>query len=145
MNKKMRVMGEMASFLTELKRRNVFKVGVAYGIVAWLIAQIIAVIHDPLHLPEWFDTTIIVFLIIGFPLVILFTWAFELTPEGIKSSKSVAPTESITHLTGQKINYLIIAALALALVFVVIDSYVLDDSTQVIVTETNIDVPRGQI
>jgi len=72
------------SFFAELRRRNVFKVGIAYAIVAWLIAQVIAVVHNPLHLPEWFDTAVIVFLIIGFPVALLFTWAFELTPEGVQ-------------------------------------------------------------
>jgi adenylate cyclase len=72
------------SFFAELKRRNVFKVAVAYAIVAWLIAQVIAVVHNPLHLPEWFDTAVIVFLITGFPVALLFTWAFELTPEGVQ-------------------------------------------------------------
>ena len=81
----------MDSFFTELKRRNVFKIAVAYAIVAWLIAQIIAVVDGPLNLPSWFDTAIIVLLLVGFPLALLFAWAFELTAEGIKSSKSVAP------------------------------------------------------
>ena len=80
---------EMASFFTELKRRNVFKVGVAYAIVSWLFIQIIVAIEAPLRLPEWMDTFIIILLIIGFPVALIFAWAFELTPEGIKSSKSV--------------------------------------------------------
>ncbi|MFT5427162.1 MAG: putative membrane protein YhdT [Gammaproteobacteria bacterium] len=65
----------MASFFTELKRRNIFKVGVAYAIVAWLIAQIIAVVDGPLNLPDWFDTAVIVSLMIGFPIALLFAWA----------------------------------------------------------------------
>lgn len=72
------------SFISELQRRNVFKVGVAYGIVAWLLVQVIVAVETPLHLPNWFDTAIIVLLIIGFPIALLFAWAFELTPEGIK-------------------------------------------------------------
>lgn len=74
----------MGSFFTELKRRHVFKVAVSYAIVAWLIAQVIAVIHEPLHLPESFGTAIIVLLIVGFPLAVILAWAYELTPEGVK-------------------------------------------------------------
>jgi adenylate cyclase len=74
----------MASFWGELRRRSVFKVGVAYAIVAWLIAQVVAVVQNPLHLPDWFGTAIIVLLIVGFPLAVILAWAFELTPEGVK-------------------------------------------------------------
>jgi TolB-like protein/Tfp pilus assembly protein PilF len=115
----------MASLIAELKRRNVFKVGVAYTIVAWLIAPIISVVNAPLNLPERFDTAIIVFLLVCFPVALIFAWAFELTPEGIKPSKSVNPTESITRDTGQKLNYAIIALLSLAVVFLIVDNYVL--------------------
>ena len=86
------------SFFAELKRRNVFKVAIAYAIVAWLIAQVIAVVHNPLHLPEWFDTAVIVFLIIGFPFALLFTWAFELTPEGVQRTGKLS--ESTTAAAG---------------------------------------------
>lgn len=86
------------SLIAELKRRNVFKVGIAYAIVAWLLAQILAVINTPLHLPDWFDTVVLVSLAIGFPIALVIAWAFELTPEGIKptsaedSDKKIAPT-----------------------------------------------------
>ena len=72
------------SFFAELRRRNVFKVGIAYAIVAWLLAQIITVINTPLHLPDWFDTVVLVLLGIGFPVALILAWAFELTPEGVK-------------------------------------------------------------
>ena len=72
------------SFFAELKRRNVFKVAVVYAIVAWLLVQVIVAVHNPLHLPDWFDTAVIVFLITGFPVALIFTWAFELTPEGVQ-------------------------------------------------------------
>jgi adenylate cyclase len=78
----------MSSLFVELKRRNVFKVGVTYAIVAWLIAQIIAVVQNPLHLPDWFGTAIIVLLLVGFPLAVMLAWAFELTPEGVKRAGS---------------------------------------------------------
>jgi len=95
------------SFFAELKRRNVYKVGFAYVIVAWVIAQVIAVVNAPLNLPDWFDTVVILLLAIGFPIALLFAWAFELTPEGIKPTREVTPGESITQDTGRKLNVLI--------------------------------------
>ena len=99
------------AFWGELRRRNVFKVGVAYLIVAWLIAQITNVINEPLGLPDWFDTAVIVFLAIGFPVALILAWAFELTPEGIKRTHDVPPEESITHVTGRKLNYVVLSLL----------------------------------
>lgn len=99
------------SFWGELRRRNVFKVGVAYLIVAWLIAQVINVVNEPLGLPDWFDTAVLVFLAAGFPLALILAWAYELTPEGIKRTHEVPPEESITHVTGRKLNYVVLALL----------------------------------
>ncbi len=77
-------MASVANFLKELRRRNVFKVGVAYVIVAWLLLQFTDIAAPAMHLPEWTISFITYLLIIGFPLILLFTWAFELTPEGLK-------------------------------------------------------------
>lgn len=109
------------SFWAELKRRNVVKVGTAYVIVAWLIAQFVDVINAPLSLPEWFDTTVIVLLGLGFPLAVLFAWIFELTPQGLKVTAEVPPEQSIRSLTSQRLNYLVTGLLALAVVVLVID------------------------
>ena len=85
------------SLFAELKRRNVFKVTVAYAIVAWLLVQVIVAVETPLHLPEWADTFIIVLLIIGFPVALILAWAFELTPEGIKKTPEESVGESARH------------------------------------------------
>jgi len=87
------------SFFAELKRRNVFKVGVVYAIVAWLLVQVIVAIETPLHLPGWFDTAIIVLLLIGFPVTLLFAWAFETTPQGIKRTGQTESGEDDTAET----------------------------------------------
>ncbi len=83
----------ISNFIEELKRRNVFKVAVAYAIAGWLIIQIVTVIEAPLNIPDWFDTIVIVLVGIGFPLTLIFAWAFELTPEGIKKSQEVDITD----------------------------------------------------
>jgi TolB-like protein/Tfp pilus assembly protein PilF len=111
----------ISNFIEELKRRNVFKVAVAYAIAGWLIIQIVTVIEAPLNIPDWFDTVVIVLVGIGFPLTLIFAWAFELTPEGIKKSKEVEITESVTDRTGKKLNGVIISVLSIALFFVIVE------------------------
>ena len=124
------------SFFAELKRRNVFKVGVAYAIVAWLLVQITSIVAPALHLPEWTLSLIIYLTIIGFPLALFLAWAFELTPEGIKPTSDVDKAQSITRATGQKLNHIIITMLSLAVIFLVIDNYVLSrEEVPSVVTE----------
>lgn len=105
----------MGHFLEELKRRNVFRVGAAYAVVAWLIFQVIETVSDPLGLPEWTEAFFIVLLLAGLPLVLIFAWAFELTPEGLKKTREVDKDESVTAHTGKMLNYAIIGVLILAL------------------------------
>jgi TolB-like protein/DNA-binding transcriptional ArsR family regulator len=81
----------MSKLFDELRRRNVIKVTIAYAIVAWLLVQVVVSIEEPLHLPEWLDTVVIVLLAVGFPIAVLLAWAFEMTPEGIRRT---GPTES---------------------------------------------------
>lgn len=105
------------NFFSELKRRNVIRVAVAYIIVSWLLLQVSDTLVPALHLPEWFHSGVAFVLILGFPLSLIFAWAFELTPDGIKKEKQVAQTESIRHLTGRKLDFAIIGALALAVAY----------------------------
>ena len=92
----------MSSFFQELKRRNVFRVGVAYVVVAWLIIQVIETVSDPLALPEWTEAFFIVLLLAGLPVILIFSWAFELTPEGLKKTREVAVEESVTATVKQR-------------------------------------------
>ena len=113
------------SFFNELKRRNVFKVAVAYIIVGWLIMQAGEVMAPALHLPDWVNSLLAFFLILGFPLALLFSWVFEITPEGLKKEKDIDRSKSITSVTGQKLNNFIIAILILALGYFVTDKFIL--------------------
>lgn len=106
------------TLFTELKRRNVFKVASVYLVTCWIILQIVAVISPALHLPTLFSTITTVILAIAFPFVCIFAWAFELTPQGLKRTHEVDINESIREQTGSKINYILAAALALALAFI---------------------------
>jgi TolB-like protein len=108
-------------FLAELKRRNVVRVGIAYVVIAWLLAQIAEFAFENFGAPEWVLKSFVVFLLLGLPLALVFAWAFEMTPEGLKLEKNVDRAASITPQTGRKIDRLIIAALAIALVYFIWD------------------------
>ncbi|NNE05356.1 MAG: hypothetical protein HKN15_06500 [Xanthomonadales bacterium] len=114
------------SFFNELKRRNVFKVAAAYIIVGWLIMQVGDTLAPALHLPDWINSALAFFLILGFPLALFFAWAFEMTPEGIKKEKDVDRGESITHITSEKLNHVIIGLLVVAVGYFAFDKFVLD-------------------
>jgi TolB-like protein/Tfp pilus assembly protein PilF len=105
------------SLLAELKRRNVIRVGVAYAVVTWLVLQVADVMIDNIGAPEWFFQGILLVLAIGFPVVLIFAWAFEMTPEGIKREKDVDRSQSITPQTGRKLDRAIIVVLVLALAY----------------------------
>ena len=111
------------SFIQELKRRNVFKVGIAYVIVGWLILQAGEVLAPALHLPEWVNSALAFFLLLGFPLALFFAWAFEMTPEGIKKERNVDRSKSIAQQTGQKINLTIIGLLVVTLGYFAYDKF----------------------
>ncbi len=115
----------MTSLVSELKRRNVFRVAVLYGVVAWVLIQVVDVVMPRLGIPDWGVTLVIVLLVIGFPVAMIFAWAFELTPEGIKRTGDVDPEASITPDTGQKLNNMIIGVLGLAVAYLLIDKFFL--------------------
>lgn len=95
------------SFFAELKRRNVYKVAVAYAVVGWLVMQIAATVVPALHLPNAVTSAVVLLTILGFPIALVLAWAFELTPEGIKRTEDVAPNESITRRAGRKFAVLL--------------------------------------
>jgi adenylate cyclase len=130
------------SLFAELRRRNVFRVGIAYIIVAWLLLQVADTLGPALRLPEWFQSGVVFVLLLGFPLVLIFAWAFELTPEGLKREGEVDRSQSITTQTGQKLNVTIIALLALAVVYLGLDKFFLehDHADEIMAAEPSIAV-----
>ncbi len=110
------------SFFSELKRRNVFKVAAAYTIVGWLVMQAGEVLSPALHLPEWVGSMLAFFLILGFPLAMVFAWAFDMTPDGLKKEEDIDRSQSAASTSGWKLNYTIIALLAVVLVYFVWES-----------------------
>jgi TolB-like protein len=103
------------SFIEELKRRNVIRMAVLYGIASWLILQIADVLFDQLEVPGWAFRLVLGLLALGFPFALIFSWVFELTPDGLKRERDIDRQQSITHETGRKINVTIIVLLVLAI------------------------------
>jgi TolB-like protein/Flp pilus assembly protein TadD len=91
------------NFFAELKRRNVYKVAVAYAVVAWLLIQAASILFPTFEAPAWVMKVFVTIIILGFPVALVFSWAFEITPEGIKRESEVAPDQSVTAHTGRKI------------------------------------------
>jgi TolB-like protein/predicted negative regulator of RcsB-dependent stress response len=111
------------SFFKELKRRNVFRVGAAYVVTSWLLLQVADIVIDNIEAPGWVIQVFMLALALGFPLALFFAWAFELTPEGLKKEKDVNRAESITQVTGRKLDFAIIAVLLVALGYFAFDKW----------------------
>ena len=105
------------SFFRELKRRNVFRVAVAYAVVGWLLVEVASVLFPTFEAPAWVMKVFATVIILGFPLAMFFAWAYEITPEGLKKEKDIDRSQSITTRTGRKIDYIIIGLLSVAVVF----------------------------
>lgn len=102
------------SLLTELKRRNVIKVGIAYVVMAWLVMQVADVILNNIEAPAWIFQVLLLFLAVGFTIALVLAWAFELTPEGIKRESEESESAPVARQSSQKMTYVIIGVLALA-------------------------------
>ncbi len=111
------------TLFAELKRRNVVRVGLAYAVIGWVVAQIAEFAFENFGAPDWVLKTVVVLLLLGLPVVLTFAWAFEMTPEGVKLEKDVDRSESITTQTGRKLDRTIIAVLAIALVWFAWDKF----------------------
>ena len=107
----------MAGLYQELMRRNVVRVGIAYVVVAWLVLQFTDLVLENMNAPDWVMQAIMLVLAIGLPIALVFAWAFELTPEGIKLEKDVDRSQSVTKQTGSKLRNMTIALLIVALAF----------------------------
>lgn len=105
----------LRNVFTELRRRNVYRAAAAYGVVAWLLIQITTQVFPFFNIPNWAVRFVIVVLLLGFPVAMVVAWIFEWTPEGLKRTDEVPPSESKTRGTGRKLDFLIIAALLIVI------------------------------
>ena len=114
------------SLFEELKRRNVFRIAVAYAVAAWLLLQIADLILDNTSAPAWVIQSLFVIVGVGFVFALIFSWLFELTPDGLMKESDVPRDRSITFHTAKKLDYLTIALLLSAVGYLVVDRYVLE-------------------
>ena len=133
----------MPSLFTELRRRNVFKVGAAYAIVAWLLLQITDIVLPTFQAPLWVAQTITFVLAIGFPIAIILAWAFDVTPQGIKAASDVKVGDAPAQPSALRLGYLSQGLILLAVGFLVVDQYVLEPG--VIVVEDGNSIARSLI
>jgi TolB-like protein len=109
--------------VTELRRRNVLRMAVLYVIAAWLIMQVTEVVKDLASLPGWVGPTVLGLLAIGFPIALIFSWFYELTPEGIALEKDIQPGESMTHVSGRRLDFIVISLLCAAVILFAYDKW----------------------
>ena len=110
-------------FVEELKRRNVGRVAILYLVIGYLILEVFGVFVHLLELPAWIGRSVVLLMVIGFPVALLVAWIYEITPEGLKPTEEVAPQKSIRYQTGKRLDRAIIAALAIALSYFIVDKF----------------------
>ena len=113
------------NFFSELKRRNVLRAGAFYAASTWLLVQVATQVFPFFHIAEWVVRWIVVASIIGFPFAMLFSWVYEWTPQGLQRESAIPTNESITRRTGKKLDRWITVILALAVVLLLADRFVL--------------------
>jgi TolB-like protein len=109
--------------ISELRRRNVLRMAVLYVVAAWVIIQVAEVLIDLVKLPDWIGTTTLALLAVGFPIALIFSWFYELTPEGISLEKDVDRSEPITHVTGRRLDFIVISLLCAAVILFAYDKW----------------------
>ena len=115
----------------ELKRRNVFRVGIAYLVAAWVLLQVFDVVGEILELPAWGGKLILAVLVVGFFISLIVAWAYELTPEGVKRDSEVEEGSSYAAQTSHKLNTLIMTLLLVAVAYLLFDKFWLQPRIQV--------------
>ena len=99
----------LRNFLAELKRRHVYRVAIAYGVVAWLLIQVATQVFPFFEIPNWVVRLAVLITVLGFPIALIIAWAFEMTPEGMKRAEEIAPNEYIPHWSARRFAALIVA------------------------------------
>ncbi|MDX1480548.1 MAG: hypothetical protein R3315_02670 [Woeseiaceae bacterium] len=134
------------SFITELKRRNVVRMALLYAVAGWVILQIADVLFEQLGVPPWAFRFVFGLLVLGFPVALIFSWVFELTPEGLKRTEDVAPGASVVAQTGQRMNVLIVALLVIAIGLLAADRFFPDGAVTTAASVTADESPAaGQV
>ena len=114
----------MTGILGELKRRNVFKVAAAYAVGGWLLTEVISVMLPAFGAPGWVLKVVIALMLLGFPIALTLSWVYEITSEGVKRETDIDRSNSITQVTGRRLNMLTIALIVIAIGFVVFERFI---------------------
>jgi TolB-like protein/cytochrome c-type biogenesis protein CcmH/NrfG len=109
------------SFFRELKRRNVFRVAIAYLAAAWLVTEVAGTLFPEFGVPDWGVRFVVIMFALGFIPALVFSWVYELTPEGLKREKDVVRDISVTHVTAKRLDGITIALIVAALLFIIVD------------------------
>jgi TolB-like protein/Tfp pilus assembly protein PilF len=133
------------SFFEELKRRNVFRVGAAYAVAAWVLLQVLDVVGEILELPQWGGKLILTVLVVGFVPALIFAWVYELTPEGVKRESEIDRSRSISAHTGQRLNRAILVTLVLAVALFAVDKFLWDPARDRALAERAAEQARSEV
>ena len=129
------------NFIDELKRRKVFKVAAVYAVVAWLLIQVAATVFPSLQLPTWTVTFVTVLFILGFPIAVILSWAYDVTPQGIKTDAEIQASQNnvviTSNATDRKLIYAILAMVVLVVGFQVYDRFIQPSNATISTTKTN--------
>src|SRR6202171_1177181 len=115
------------NFFAELKRRNVVRMAGLYLVGAWLLTQVTSTVLPMFGAPDWLPRSVVILLAIGFVPALIFSWVFELTPQGLKRDEDVPVDQSIAPQTGRRMNRMIIAVLVVAVAYFAVDKFVLSE------------------
>lgn len=130
----------MGKFFDELKRRNVIKAGIAYVVVSWILIQVLSSLLPNFGTPEWVFKTLTLLIFIGFPIWLVFSWVYEVTPEGLKQTKKVSKDSSISAITNKRLNILILVGLVVAVLTTLLLKPQFTDTPQIVSNNTEQDL-----
>jgi len=114
-------------FINELRKRNVFKVALGYLIAAWLVAQVADLVLSSFDAPDWSMRALLIALAIGFPIALVISWAFEVTPEGVVPESQVDRTVKISQESGRRLDFSILLILSVVIIFMGLERFVFSD------------------
>ena len=126
----------MASFVQELKRRNVFKVGAAYAVVAWILIQVSGEVLPTFEAPDWVQQTLTFLFFLGFPITLVMAWAYEMTPAGIRLDDGVSTTQTVTNSTDRKLIYVVLGMVTLLGGFQISDRLDTEDQVNTVISSS---------
>jgi len=132
------------SLFNELKRRNVLRVAIAYLAISWLLVQVVETLFPVFGLSNALIRLVVIVLAIGFPLILIFSWLYELTPEGFKKDKDVDHSSSQAHHSGKQLDRAIIIVLTLSLGYFAFDKFALAPAREVAIAETSVQKGRAE-